>query len=87
MPLMERIIFDHFLLKDHQAQVDQITTLRFLRVNEIEESRTKARGITKSAVKNLIKRGKTVVDPTEALRKLLAANPAIAAKLAQQLNN
>lgn len=82
MALMDRIIFKDYLQQDTFEQLELITRIQALRVNALEESRIKKGGKTKSAKRNLAKRGKAVKDPTAALTKALKGlSPAAIAKL------
>lgn len=82
MSLMDRIICKDYLSQDASERLALITRIQSLRVNALEESRVKKGGRTKSAAKNLAKRGKKVKDPTAALTKALKGlSPAAIAKL------
>ena len=67
MPLMDRIKVNPFLSWTSLDKIVFIESLQLRRSNALEKARlekTKAR--TKSATKNLKKKGKTVVDPKAA---------------------
>lgn len=82
MSLMDRIIFKDYLQQDTSERLKLITRIQSLRINALEESRLKKGGKTKSAQRNLAKRGKKVKDPTAALTKALKGlSPAAIAKL------
>lgn len=73
MSLMDRIKVKPFLTFTYSEKLDLIKSVQQMRINSLEEARTKkARGRTKSAIKNLKKRGKTVVDPAKVAEKAMA---------------
>ncbi len=77
MPLMDRIKVTPYHTLHHADRLDQITTLQALRLNIQEEERLKqSKAPTKSAKRNLAKRGKKVKDPkAEALKLLKKMSP------------
>lgn len=82
MTLMGRIVFKDYLSQDTSERLTLINRIQRLRVTALEESRIKKGGKTKSAAKNLAKRGKKIPDPTAALTKALKGlSPAAIAKL------
>lgn len=85
MTLMSRIKVRSFLTKTVSEQQEQIELLRALRTNSLEEARQARSTVTKSARKNLAKRGRKSKDPQAELLKLLERNPAEAARLAETL--
>ena len=76
MSLMDRIKIKDFLSYTGAEKLCFITKLRMLRTNALEEARNKKGKLTKSAKKNLRKRGKKVSDPkAAALRALASLSP------------
>lgn len=69
MTLMDRIIFKDFLNQSEEEQLSLITRIQELRTTALAESRIKKGGLTKSARKNLTKRGKLPKDHKAELSK------------------
>ncbi len=71
MHLMSRIKVKNFLSFTPLEKIQWIEKIQALRINALEEARTKnARGLTKSAKKNLKKR-KKYIDPKKAAKTAL----------------
>ena len=71
MSLMDRIVFKDYLQQSTDERLELILRIQSLRINALEESRIKKGGRTKSASRNIKKRGGRVKDPTAALTKAL----------------
>lgn len=83
MSLMQRIQVLDWLSKTQQEKHDQISALQGLRLSSMAESRIKKGGVTRSAIKNTLKRG---VDPTAKAKAALAKlSPEQLAALAKML--
>jgi hypothetical protein len=85
--LMSRIKVESFLQKSAIDQYDQIKKLQTLRILSLEEARASKRTVTRSAAKNLAKRGKIVKDPTAMMISTLANNPELLEKLKSMIGD
>ena len=88
MTLMDRIKVKPFLSFTKAEMIEKIIGIQKLRMTSLEEARTKkAKGRTKSAMKNLAKRKKRVVNPEKAAAKALdKLSPLQLAKIAKMFS-
>jgi len=73
--IMKRIKITTFSKLPFEDQLNRIVALQKLREQSLAESRIKKGRQTKSAKKNLAKRGKKVQDPAKDLLKLIKKMP------------
>jgi hypothetical protein len=81
---MDRIKLRDWTQQTHDEKLEKLLSIRALRASEKEASRLKRGGLTKSATRNLAKRGK---DPTKAAKTALGKlTPEQIAAIASKLN-
>ena len=87
MTLMNRIKVIPFLTLSKPQMIEKILIIQKLRMTSLEEARTnKARGRTKSAIKNLKKRKKSINPKADAIKALEKLSPLQQAKLAKMFS-
>ena len=84
---MNRIKVIPFLTLSHPQMVEKIINIQKLRTLSLEEARTKkAKGRTKSAIRNLKKRKKSINPKADAIKALDKLTPLQQAKLAKMFS-
>ena len=87
MTLMNRIKVKSFLTLSRPEMLEKIITIQKLRMTSLEEARTKkAKGRTKSAIKNLKRRKKSINPKADAIKALDKLTPLQQAKLAKMFS-